>query len=109
MNNLSKIVNKLVMFSSKKYDQEYFEKNLQLNNMNLKITYIQEQLNENTYIMAKDHSIVCVFVNDKLNSDILVKLSELGISMIALRCAGFNNIDLEKAKILKCAPHSNLF
>ena len=92
---------KVAMFSSKKYDKEFFEKAILSQKLNLKITYIQEQLNENTFIMATDHSIVCVFVNDKLNSDVLIKLSKIGVSKIALRCAGFNNIDLEKAKELK--------
>ena len=100
MKMFSNLITKVAMFSTKKYDREYFKSNICENKSKLAITYIEEQLNENTYIMAQDHSIICVFVNDRLNSEVLIKLSELNIKKIVLRCAGFNNINLEKAKEL---------
>lgn len=91
---------KVAMFSSRKYDREHFEENLKNYSSKIQITYYSEQLNENTYIMAQGHSIVCVFVNDVLNAEVLDKLSKLGINKVVFRCAGFNNIDLEKSREL---------
>jgi D-lactate dehydrogenase len=50
--------------------------------------------------MAKDCNAVCAFVNDKLDANCLKVLKEQGVELIAMRCAGFNNVDLPKCKQL---------
>jgi D-lactate dehydrogenase len=57
---------------------------------------LEVQLNEQTLQLAQGE-VVCVFVNDHLNATVIGKLSEQGIKVIALRCAGFNNVDLKAA------------
>ncbi len=86
---------KTALFSTKSYDREYFD----LCNINSKhtLTYFEESLNPNTAELAKGYEVVCVFVNDKLDKPIIDKLSENGVKLIALRCAGFNNVDLVAA------------
>ncbi len=82
-------------FSSQPYDITFFEK--------VNKTYQHElifheyPLNEETVELVKDISCICVFVNDKLNASVLEKLYAKGVRLIALRCAGFNNIDVATA------------
>lgn len=86
---------KTALFSSKSYDMDYFKKS----NVDEKhnITYFEESLNSKTAELTKGYEAVCVFVNDQLDEKIIEKLSENGIKLIALRCAGFNNVDLKAA------------
>lgn len=87
---------KIALFSSKPYDQEYFE---QYNtHQNLNITFFETHLNRDTAGLTKGFDAVCVFVNDKIDDETIKKIRQNGIKLIALRCAGFNNIDLESAK-----------
>lgn len=60
-------------------------------------TYFDARLNIDTVSLAAGHDAVCVFVNDILDAAVIKKLSELGVRAIALRCAGFNNVDLKTA------------
>lgn len=85
---------KIAFFSAEEYDKVYFEK---YNTSNYTITYFSASLCENSINLAADCQVVCVFVNDKLTQDVIKALSEIGIKMIALRCAGFNNVDLHAA------------
>jgi D-lactate dehydrogenase len=55
---------------------------------------------EKTVALAKEYDAICVFVNDSLQSPVLETLSETGVKLIALRCAGFNNVDVNKASEL---------
>ncbi|MCL7764162.1 2-hydroxyacid dehydrogenase [Polaribacter sp. Z014] len=86
---------KIAVFSTKSYDKESLEKH----NIKgaLSFTYFEESLNKKTTNLALGFNAVCVFVNDKLDSETIKKLAKNGIKLIALRCAGFNNIDLETA------------
>ncbi len=86
----------LTFFSTQNYDVTFFNKE---NQGNIEIQHLQEQLNENTAALAKSPAI-CVFVNDKVNSNVLQILHQNGVKLIALRCAGFNNVDLNIAKEL---------
>ncbi|MFX6888109.1 2-hydroxyacid dehydrogenase, partial [Acinetobacter baumannii] len=52
----------------------------------------------NTVSLAAGANAICVFVNDVVNNAVIEQLSKMGVSIIALRCAGFNNVDLEAAK-----------
>jgi D-lactate dehydrogenase len=83
---------KTALFSTKSYDREYFDKcNIDIGHH---LTYFEESLNSNTVELTKGFEAVCVFVNDKLDQKIIDKLSENRVQLIALRCAGFNNVDL---------------
>jgi D-lactate dehydrogenase len=85
---------KIAFFSTKPYDKEFFEKH----NQTHQISYYEVALNEQSVRLAEGAEVVCVFVNDKLNAQVIDALKQYGIQLIALRCAGFNNVDLEAAK-----------
>lgn len=87
---------KVAVFSTKSYDREYFDSFNQ--NTSHTLIYFDASLNSDTTNLALGYEAVCVFVNDKIDRQTIKKLSETGIKLIALRCAGFNNIDLEAAK-----------
>lgn len=89
---------KIAIYSTKNYDRKYFE----LVNMKygFELEFFDFSLNELTAKMAEYANVVCIFVNDDGSRKVLEKLAELGVKTIALRCAGFNNIDLEAAKEL---------
>ncbi len=89
---------KIALFSSKSYDQFYFDR--ENKNFRFEISYFESSLKPSNAVLAAGHDAVCAFVNDKINRETLEKLTEVGIKIIALRCAGFNNIDLEAASQL---------
>ncbi|TCO08323.1 2-hydroxyacid dehydrogenase [Natronoflexus pectinivorans] len=89
---------KIALFSSKSYDKEYFERFKPQSE--IEIRYFKSALNEDTTELAKGYDVVCVFVNDQINQTVLTYLKNHGTRLIALRCAGFNNVDLEAAKDL---------
>jgi len=99
----------VAFFSTHSYDKEYFER---INNNNLhQITYFEAPLNKDTAILAKDFNAVCTFVNDKLDSETIDKISNSGVKCIVLRCAGFNNVDVKAAaqnniKVLRVPAYS---
>jgi len=85
---------KIAFFDSKLYDIESF------NNINndFELHYFEEKLSEKTVVLAKDMDGVCIFVNDDVNKKVINKLYEYGVKIIALRCAGYNNVDVFSAK-----------
>lgn len=86
---------KVIFFSSKSYDEEYF---IKINeNFNHELHFLETRLDSHTAQLAKGYDAVCAFVNDKINPDTLEILNELGIKLLTLRCAGFNNVDLAAA------------
>ena len=85
---------KIAFFSTKSYDREFFDKYVSTH----KIIYFEAPLNEQTANLAAGCNAVCVFVNDKLTAAVIAELAKAGIKLIALRCAGFNNVDLAAAK-----------
>lgn len=84
---------RIAFFDTKPYDSTSFNKY----NMNYHIRYFEEKLNLTTVDLAKGYDAVCVFVNDNLEARVIDKLVEYGVKLIALRCAGFNNVDLKAA------------
>ena len=86
---------KIAMFDSKPYDIESFEA---LKGDNIKIKYFDTKLNEDTAYLAKGYDGVIVFVNDDVSGGVIDILYSLGVKLIALRCAGYNNVDIESAK-----------
>ena len=89
---------KIAVFSCKSYDQEYLQRFNQ--NEKFSFTFIEARLSEETVALAQDHHAICIFVNDVVNANVLNTLNRMNIHIIALRCAGFNNIDLDAAKSL---------
>lgn len=86
---------KIAFFDAKPYDKiafnEYGEKN------GIKFKYFETKLNEDTVDLAKGYDGVCVFVNDAVNDKVIDRLVEMNIKILALRCAGFNNVDVKYA------------
>lgn len=87
----------IAFYSTQSYDREYFDS---MNNKQHHIGYFETSLNADTARLAKGFEAICVFVNDKVTPSVLEVLSEYGIKIIALRCAGFNNVDVKKASEL---------
>lgn len=86
---------KLAIFSTKPYVKKFFnEANEQFGH---EIKYFKPSLSEETVLLAEGYDGLCVFVNDEVNARVIEKLSEYGVRLIALRSAGFNNVDLEAA------------
>lgn len=86
---------KLAFFDAKPYDIESFDRAAE--GTDIKIKYFETKLNEDTVFLAKGYDAVCVFVNDTVNAAVIDRLQEFGISTVALRCAGFNNVDMKHA------------
>ncbi len=61
----------------------------------MELHFIKDHANEETISFAKDSDVVCFFVNDIINAPLIDKLVKYGVKLIAMRCAGFNNVDLE--------------
>ena len=87
---------KIAVFSTKPYDQEYFE--AYSSDYDLELTFFETALNYTTANLTAGFEIACVFVNDKVDEKTLITMSGNGIKLVALRCAGYNNVDLEAAK-----------
>ncbi len=87
---------KIAVFSARPYDREFFD---QANrDYGHTLTYFEPHLDSHTAQLAKGFQAVCVFPNDQLDRATLKELSNLGIRLVALRCAGFNNVDLDAAR-----------
>ena len=87
----------IAFFSAQKYEKPFFEQSIATHN-NLAITYFEQSLNEQTAVLASNYNAVCVFVNDTVNAQVIKLLASQGVNTILLRCAGFNNVDLDAAK-----------
>lgn len=83
----------IAMFDTKPYDSESFDSANQKHGFEIK--YFKGHLTMDTIRLAQDFDSVCLFVNDIVNQEIVDKLNSFGIQLIALRCAGYNNIDLK--------------
>ena len=86
---------KIAVFSAKKYDREFLSA---ANGSRHEIRFFEPRLNEETAGLAAEFDAVCVFVNDQVNAAVIARLHSLGVRLIALRCAGYNNVDLAAAK-----------
>ena len=87
---------KIAFFDAKKYEVEVFNK--YQNTDNIIFTYIETNLNEQTVNLAYGYDGVCIFVNDEISKQVIDKLIKYGCKIIALRCAGYNNVDINYAK-----------
>jgi len=87
---------KITFFSTQPYDKKSFEEHNRHYAFNIK--FLDVQLNEQTASLAEGADAVCAFVNDRVNASIIKQLARAGVKIIALRSAGFNNVDLAAAK-----------
>ena len=90
------IMIKAVMFDSKPYDVGSFNKALS-GGGDIEIEYFDTKLDRTTAELAHGSDVVIVFVNDIVDGAVIEKLYEMGVRLIALRCAGFNNVDIRAA------------
>lgn len=86
---------KIAFFDTKPYDKPSFDKFGEKAGFSIK--YFETKLNEDTVQLASGCDAVCVFVNDTVNAAVIDGLVKLGIKVLALRCAGFNNVDMKYA------------
>ncbi len=84
----------VAFFDTKSYDKESFER---FCGEDIKLRFFENKLNEDTVGSATGFDAVCAFVNDNINKYVIEKLYESGVGIIAMRCAGYNNIDLKAA------------
>ena len=100
---------KVAVFSTRSYDMEYLDKaNIENNH---ELVYFESSLKQKTTRLAENFDAVCVFVNDALTKEVIESLANLKVKLIVLRCAGFNNVDIESAcnnniKVLRVAAYS---
>src|SRR5215475_14631925 len=88
---------KTVVFDTKPYDREYLGRAA---TGEIQWSFKEFRLNAETAVAAQGAKAVCIFVNDRADRPALEALSSLGVKHIALRCAGFNSVDLAAAKEL---------
>ena len=87
---------KILVYSTKAYDRKFLEEaNVQAGH---DLHFVEERLNERTAAHAEGYDGICVFVNDHVDRGVVARLSKGGVRLIALRCAGFNNVDVKAAK-----------
>ena len=86
---------KIAFFDTKPYDKTFFDQLSDEKEMH--IHYFETKLNENTASLANGYDVVCAFVNDRLTENVIDTLYEGGVRLIAMRCAGYNNIDFKSA------------
>ncbi|AWB67709.1 hydroxyacid dehydrogenase [Saccharobesus litoralis] len=90
---------KVAVFSSKSYDKKFlsrYEKQY-----GICLDFFEHRLTTGSVQLAQGYDAICVFVNDELNSQVLTQLASYNIRTIALRCAGYNNVDITTAAKLK--------
>ncbi|MEJ7685439.1 MAG: hypothetical protein WKG06_47880 [Segetibacter sp.] len=85
----------ITFFSTQPYDKEFFIKHNK--DFGFQLEFIEAGLDEKTVDLVKKSEAVCVFVNDRVNKEVIKCLASKGVKIIALRCAGFNNVDLNAA------------
>ncbi len=84
---------KIAFFDTKEYDKKLF--NQYNKNYGYEITYFESMLSAETAPLTKGFDVVCVFVHDKVDEQTLSILEKNGVKLVALRCAGFNNVDIK--------------
>ena len=87
---------KILFYDTKNYDKESFDKQLK-NYPGIEMDYLKTDLTPKTAPLAKGFDAVCAFVSSDVGTETVEKLQEAGVKLILMRCAGFNNVDLEKA------------
>lgn len=87
---------RILFYDAKKYDVDSFDKEL-VKFSNIEVEYLDTDLSRSTVALARGYYAVCAFVSSDCSAKVLEKLNEFGIKLLLLRCAGFNNVDVEAA------------
>lgn len=85
---------KIVFYDAKPYDRVSFEK---ISHDDITYKFLDIKLNSDTMLLAKGSDAVCVFVNDSIDKEVIEGLSGMGIKLLLMRCAGYNNVDIKHA------------
>jgi D-lactate dehydrogenase len=88
---------RIVVYSAKPYDRQFLDAAAR---PGMRMQYCEARLSPETVALAEGATAICAFVNDDLSRPVLEKLAEMGVRLIALRCAGFNQVDLATAEKL---------
>ena len=88
---------KILFFDTKNYDKDSFEKQI-ANYPEIEMDYLKTELAPKTAPLAKGYDAVCAFVSSDVGAETMTVLHEAGVKLILMRCAGFNNVDMDKAK-----------
>lgn len=93
---------RITVFSSQPYDRRFLDEAIEHHGAGLNATFVYQQasLSDQTVSLAQESDAVCVFVNDRLDPVVLEELASRGVRAIFLRCAGFNNVDVDVARRL---------
>ncbi|KAG4101652.1 D-lactate dehydrogenase [Neocallimastix lanati (nom. inval.)] len=94
INNIPKMI-KVAFFDSKDYDINSFNQNT---TPDFELKFFETKLTPDTALLANGYDVVCVFVNDAITKEVIDVLVEQGVKLLALRCAGYNNVDLKYAQ-----------
>lgn len=86
---------KITFFGTQPYDRESFDRANA--SFGFEFNYHRSHLNGNNALLAQGADAVCIFVNDTADAGTIRQLAAMGVKLIALRCAGFNNVDLKAA------------
>lgn len=89
---------KVAIFGTKSYSRSFLES--ANHHYGHELIFLEPRLTPETVVLAADFPAICVFVNDQLDAPVLHRLAEGGLRLVALRCAGFNNVDLRAAEEL---------
>lgn len=91
---------KIAFFDTKPYDKQSFDEALKkgINKTDYEIEYFESKLSYRTAVMAQGFDAVCAFVNDSVDKRVINTLFNLGVQVIAMRCAGYSNVDLAAAE-----------
>lgn len=89
---------KVAVFSTKPYDEQFLSQAKKIRGEKHELKFIDVPLNKHTAVLAEGFPCICTFVNDVLNEEVMGLLHQHGVRFIALRCAGFNNVDFYAAQ-----------
>lgn len=100
---------KVAVFSTKSYDKDYLDKANE--EAQHELVYFESSLKQKSVKLAEGFNAVCVFVNDPISKEVIESLADMKIRVIVLRCAGFNNVDIESTfhnniKVLRVPVYS---
>lgn len=91
---------KVLFYSAQSYDLESFKETNQKLKLAYELDFVEAHLNAKTAKLSQGYKVVCAFVNDDLSAEVLEILKVNGVELVAMRCAGYNNVNLDKAKEL---------
>eukprot|EP01119_Soliformovum_irregulare_P013964 TRINITY_DN3772_c0_g1_i2.p1 TRINITY_DN3772_c0_g1~~TRINITY_DN3772_c0_g1_i2.p1 ORF type:complete len:497 (-),score=181.32 TRINITY_DN3772_c0_g1_i2:56-1546(-) len=88
----------IAFFDAKPYDSEAFQKVAKEGDYKVSFNFINHRLNKSVASLANGHEVVCAFVNDILDKEVIELLAQSGVKLIIMRCAGYDNVDLQACK-----------